>query len=149
MALTVGYMLTWRSYGTWVPGDERGYRQDGKSLSAHAGLARSSRERMVGNAVRFDAGAKKIVRNAIGQEAKRWGEEIEALAVFSNHVHVVVRYGGNPIDEFVSACKAAGRMALKGKGYERRVWAHGYDKQFCFDEESLRAKIDYVNGHGE
>ncbi len=149
MARTVGYMLTWRSYGTWVPGDERGYRQHGRALAAHAGLARLSRERMQGNAIRFDADAKKLVRGAIGQEAKRWGEKIEALAVFSNHVHVVVRYGGNPIDEFVAACKAAARLVLKRNGYERRVWAKGYDKQFCFDEESLRAKIDYVNGHGE
>lgn len=139
MARTVGCMLTWRSYGTWVAGDARG----------HAGLARYSREQMQGNAVRLNGRARKLVHDAIAQEAKRWGEKIEALAVCSDHVHVVVRYGRQPIDEFVSACKAAGRLALKGEGLEGRVWAKGYDKRFCFDEGAMEARIGYVEEHDE
>ena len=139
MALTVGYMLTWRTYGTWVAGGAQG----------SVGLARYRREQMQGNAVRLNGRATKLVHDAIVQEAKRWGEKIEALAVLSDHVHVVVRYGGQPIDEFVSACKAAGRLALKGEGFDGRVWAKGYDKRFCFDEGAMEARIEYVEGHDE
>ncbi len=139
MALTVGYMLTWRTYGTWAAGDARG----------QTGLARYCREQMKGNAVRLDGRATKLVHEAIAQEAKRWGEKIEALAVRSDHVHVVVRYGGQPIDEFVSACKAAGRLALKGEGFEGKVWAKGYDKRFCFDESAMETRIGYVEEHDE
>ena len=102
MARTVGYMLTWRTYGTWLPEE---------------GLGQYCREQMKSGAVRLDGRARALVHRAIVWEAKRWGERIEALAVSSEHVHMVVRYGGRPIDEFAGACKAAGRIALKSLGH--------------------------------
>jgi len=32
MAKTVGYMVTWTTYGTWLQGDRRGYVRDGQVL---------------------------------------------------------------------------------------------------------------------
>jgi len=32
MSKTLGYMLTWTTYGTWLQGDERGYVKDGQVL---------------------------------------------------------------------------------------------------------------------
>ncbi|MBE0536375.1 MAG: hypothetical protein IH624_11960 [Phycisphaerae bacterium] len=83
------------------------------------------------------------------REAKRWGEGIEALAVTSEHVHVVVRYSEPPIDEFVRACKAAGQAALERAGHTGRVWAKGYDKRFCFDEDALRTRVEYLEGYAK
>ena len=79
--------------------------------------------------------------------AKRWGEKIEALAVVGDHVHLVARYGGNPVDDFVLACKSAGRIALEPEGVEGRVWAIGYNRRFCFNESAMRAMIRYVEKH--
>jgi hypothetical protein len=29
MSKIIGYMVTWTTYGSWLPGDERGYVKDG------------------------------------------------------------------------------------------------------------------------
>ena len=34
-------------------------------------------------------------------------------------------------------------------GIEGKVWTRGYDVRFCFDEEALKQKIDYVQRHGD
>jgi len=39
------------------------------------------------------------------------------------------------------------RVALQAKGFVGRVWTRGYDKRYCFDEESLKDRMDYVGRH--
>ena len=90
---------------------------------------------------------KELVRAAILEEAKREDLRLEALAVYSSHVHVVVGGGEYPVDEFVALCKMAARSALHSAGIEGRVWAHGYDKRFCFDREALLDRVAYVEAH--
>ena len=34
MVKTLGYMVTWTTYGTWLQGDEQGYVKKGKVLGA-------------------------------------------------------------------------------------------------------------------
>ena len=36
MAKTLGYLITWTTYGTWLQGDERGYAKKGKVYSGSA-----------------------------------------------------------------------------------------------------------------
>jgi len=40
--------------------------------------------------------------------------------------------------------KNAARVALQKDGFIGRVWAKGFDNRYCFDEESLKKRIDYV-----
>ena len=60
---------------------------------------------------------------------------------------VVIAEGGQRIERVVSRLKSAGYYALREGGFRGRVWTRGYDKRFCFDEESLRTRVDYVKGH--
>jgi REP element-mobilizing transposase RayT len=104
---------------------------------------------MAGAAVRLGKGEKRIVKDAIVEAAKRFRQEILAIAVFSNHLHVVCRYVEVPIGVIVGYYKNAARQALREGGFEGRVWTKGYDKRFCFDEASLKTRIAYVCRHGE
>lgn len=149
MGNTVGYMVTWRMYGTWLQGDGRGYTKDGEHLGRDDVLFEANRNNLQGSAVRLTDDQKEPVEKSIGAEGRRAGEKIEAIAVCSDHVHVVVRHTGKNVGEFVGRSKAAGRGVLRGMGLCGKVWARGYDKRFCFDEEALRQRIEYVEGHGE
>lgn len=71
------------------------------------------------------------------------------MAVCSNHVHVVVGYREQSIGEVVGRFKNAGRVALKNAGIEGRIWTKGYDKRFCYDEDALKNRIEYVNEHDD
>jgi len=140
----IGYMLTWTTYGTWLQGDKRGYVKDGEVLGEDRRLYEANQRRLKGRARRLDKRDKIVVRDAILSEAKRLGQEILAIAVCSNHVHVVVNCIDEPFEVAVARYKTAGRVALCETGLEGRVWTRGYDKRFCFDEASLQDRIRYV-----
>jgi hypothetical protein len=63
-------------------------------------------------------------------------------------VHIVAEYVGVPISVLVGYYKNTGRAALQKSGFKGRAWTSGYDKRYCFDEESLIKRIEYVEGHG-
>lgn len=142
-------MLTWNMYGTWLQGDGRGYVKDGEAVKKNSRLRDDNEQRLSNDAVRFGNREKQVVEQAIKDEAGRQEVIVHAISVCSNHVHVVIGYCDQSIGEIVGRFKNAGRVALRDIGFEGRVWARGYDKRFCFDVQSLEARIRYVNKHCE
>lgn len=51
------------------------------------------------------------------------------------------------VESTAARYKRATSQALREKGFKGKVWTRGYDKRFCFDEKSLRARVDYVKKH--
>jgi REP element-mobilizing transposase RayT len=147
MAKTVGYMLTWTTYGTWLQGDERGYVKDGQILRSDQKLVELCDKFQKGQTVMLRHEEKYVVRRAILEEAARIGYPIEALAVCSNHIHLVARYFSEPIGQTVSRCKNISTSVLKEHGRSGRIWTRGFDKRFCFDRKDLIRRIQYVNNH--
>lgn len=147
MGKTLGYMVTWTTYGIWLQGDGRGYVKNGKVLGENKGLEHANKEMLKGDKFKLTKGQRKIVESAIFIEAERIGEKILAIAVCSNHIHVVISEGGDSVDKVVSRFKNAGYYALKENGFGGKVWTAGYDKRFCFDEKMLRDRITYVERH--
>ena len=80
-------------------------------------------------------------------EGERIGERLLAISVQSNHVHVVIAAGGKTISKVVSRLKCAAYYERQRNGAGRRLWARGYDKRLCFDEQSLVDRIRYVERH--
>jgi REP element-mobilizing transposase RayT len=80
-------------------------------------------------------------------EAKRLIQKVYAVAVCSNHVHLVLGYDKRAIGELVRSYKNEAYFALRKNGFVKRVWTRGYDKRYCFDEKSLKDRIDYVLRH--
>jgi hypothetical protein len=115
----IGYMLTWRTYDSWE-----------------------------GKGVRLSSGERRLAVSAIRAEAKALRQRVLAITVQSSHVHAVV-------DASVEAGYAVGRYkraitkALRENGRDSKVWARGYDKRFCFSEEELDSRIEYVRRHEE
>jgi REP element-mobilizing transposase RayT len=97
--------------------------------------------------VRFNRQHCQIVEEAIRQKAVQFGQQIYALVVCYNHLHLVVGYIPKPIDFVVQHYKAAGLIALRKVGIYGKVWTKGFYTRYCFDEATLQQKIKYVNGH--
>jgi len=92
---------------------------------------------------------KEIVKRAIEDESKKLEQIIYALAVCSNHVHIVVNFTKEKIETAAGKYKRAATQALKANGFDGKFWTKGFDKRFCFDEKALKARIGYVERHGE
>jgi len=147
MAKTLGYMVTWTTYGTWLQGDERGYIRDGKICGRNPRLERRNKENQTGNTIKFTNKQKNIVLKAIMEEARKLGQEVHSIAVCTNHVHMVVSYISDGIEKSVKHYKNASLVALRKDGFVGRVWTRGYDKRYCFDVKSLKNIFDYVERH--
>ena len=140
-------MITWTTYGTWLQGDKRGYVKDGKILPLDKGLEEANKKLQKCSPVRLSSKQKKDVENAIIKEAKRIGQKILALAVCSNHVHLVTVPCNESIESSVSRYKNVSTFALKKTVSTNRIWTRGFDKRFCFNNEELQEKVRYVCRH--
>jgi REP element-mobilizing transposase RayT len=149
MGKMVGYMVTWTTYGTWLQGDKRRYVQDGKILPTNTGLENANKRLQKYDIVRLTSIQKKVVDNAILKEAERIGQKVFALAVCSNHVHLVVGKQNESIESAISRYKNVATAALKKTGLMKRVWTRGFDKQFCFNDAALEKRIKYVLRHNK
>jgi hypothetical protein len=149
MAKTVGYMVTWTTYGTWLQGERKGYVKDGEVRGENVAIKKDCEKKLEHKPVRLGRKEKEIVREAIIEAAKRFKQTILAIAVYSNHVHIVCEYVDVPVDIVAGYYKNAGRVAIEKSGFKGKAWTRGYDKLFCFSEKDLRARIEYVNRHGK
>jgi len=87
----LAYFLTWSTYGTWLPGDERGW-----ILYAHgwqfpdAARMLEAEARMTEDACRLDGEQRDVVERQIAETCKIRNWELHAVNCRSNHAHVVV-----------------------------------------------------------
>lgn len=87
----VGFFLTWATYGTWLPGDSRGW------MEYHNGwqLPRPFREseakaKMTDEACRLDEKQRDAVESQVQETCAFRGWVLRAVNCRSNHLHVVV-----------------------------------------------------------
>lgn len=142
-------MITWTTYGTWLQGDERGYVKDGKIELPNPALAKANEQLLVKEPVTLSKAHREIVRQAIYEKAGQLNQKIFSLAVRSNHVHIVADYIQMPIGLVVRHYKNYAQSALRKIGFTGRIWTKGFDKRYCFDNQNLKQRIDYVNSHNK
>ncbi len=149
MAKTAGYMVTWTTYGSWLQGDKRRYVKDGKVLDGDEHIYSLCKKLQKSPAVKLTSKEKTVVHQTIITEAEGTGQQVEALAVCSNHVHLVARWSYHLIGKIVSRYKNAAMFALGNLGRSGRIWTRGYDRRFCFTEDELVRCIKYVKNHND
>jgi REP element-mobilizing transposase RayT len=147
MSEIIGYMVTWTTYGSWLPGDERGYVEDGVVLPANQKILELSKEKQKSPVVILTEEEIKIVQKIILSEAERIDNEVLALTVRSNHVHIVIRPHSQSLDKIIGRYKSMTTRALWNIGRIGRIWTKRYDKRLCLSNEQLEARINYVNKH--
>ena len=140
-------MITWTTYGTWLQGDKRGYVNKGNILPENTALANSNANRLTCDPVKLSKDQRQIAHDAIITKAKKLNHNILAVSIASTHIHLVLQYSPNPLGRIVAHYKNAIRIALHTTGIKGKIWSTGYDKRYCFNEESLNQRIAYVRSH--
>ena len=164
MALCDRYwLLTWTTYGTWLPGDRRGFVSsvrdaDGRKVIHNVvgtpvdkddpQLRAAALERMAGPPVWLsDAQAAIALRQLHAHVAFR-GHDLEAAAIMTNHVHIVVGVSGDPapsrlLGDFKSYLSRA-LNADCGRPKGGTWWTESGSKGKLPDEEAVRLAVEYV-----
>jgi REP element-mobilizing transposase RayT len=156
--IPLAYLITFRTYGTWLHGDERGsvdrFHNIYQEPYAEANSERkaSIMSRMGSTPVILDAQQRNLVDAAVRKvcEYKRWA--LMALNVRTNHIHVVVAIGTVKSDTALNAFKAYATRNMRQNGCWKQAhspWVNKGSKRSLWNEKSIEMAIDYViNGQG-
>jgi REP element-mobilizing transposase RayT len=105
------WLLTWRTYGTWLPGDERGFvdpvldeqghrvihNLPGTPIDAdNPRLHKYSQEILRGPAVYLTREQAAALLEQFQETARHRGWELLAVSILPNHVHLIVGVNGDP-----------------------------------------------------
>ena len=149
----LAYFVTWTTYGTWLHGDSRGSVDDEHNLVGRDRLGpdeerlAASRRGMREDAFVLDVRGRGLVEAAIVDHADLRGWRIDALAVRSNHVHVVVGSSSHSPEVVAGQFKAWGTRRLREAGLigdRTRVWTKMASTRSIHTEASRVAAVDYV-----
>ena len=143
----IGYFLTWVTYGTWLPGDVRGWVEYRRGWQLPDPIReREANARMTENACFLTSLQRQAVEVQIAETCAHRGWTLHAVNCRSNHVHVVVTADvANPKKVRVGL-KAWATRILKERFDSGREnwWAERGSIRFLNNEDDLDAAILYV-----
>lgn len=155
------WLLTWTTYGTWLPGDGRGFVSEIRDEAGNKVLHNTpgttcdrdipplqtyAASTMTEEAVWLDLAQAQAVADQLRETAAHRCWWILALAVMANHVHVVVGVPGDPEpDKLRGDFKSWATRRLKGGWPDRESWwTQGGSDRVKKTPEAIRAAVVYV-----
>ncbi len=97
MADPLGFMITWSTYGTWLPGDQRGWVLYRRGWQLPDPILRlEAGARMTETACRLDREQRRAVEEHVAETCRWKGWVLHAENCRSNHLHVVVSADTHP-----------------------------------------------------
>ena len=143
----VGVFITWTTYGTWLPGDARGWRSRKRGHQLPDAILEARCEAiLISEPVLLRTADRVAVEAACAKHCNFRGWTLHAVNARTNHVHVVVSAYAKPQvvrDQLKANCTQAIRAQTDPLNCER-TWTKGGDCQVLFDEDDLFDAIDYV-----
>lgn len=158
------WLLTWTTYGTWLPGDDRGFVSNvdlgdgtGKRLNEVGskpsakirGLQILAKENMNGPPIYLNVEQAKVLFDQFRETARFRNWSLLAVAIMANHVHLLVGVPGDPdphrllrdFKSYGSRClnKVAGKL---GSG---TWWTEGGSTRKKGSDEAIINATEYVS----
>jgi REP element-mobilizing transposase RayT len=149
----LAYLITWTCYGTWLPGDARGWTKWHHSeKQPQPLLAEWSRTQMGEPAVVLDKTHREVVETTVAKhcELRQW--QLHAVSCRTNHCHVVVTatmYDAEAVrDQFKSWSTRRLNELERSRGEAGMVRDHWWTRKgsvrLLFNDQSLRTAVQYT-----
>ncbi len=139
--------ITWTTYGSWLPGDKRGWRKSpGGPQLPQPKLEAWCRDRLQEKPVMLSRAQRNEVEAVIMEHAGRRGWELHALSARSNHVQLAVTACEKPErvrDQFKA--NATHRLRkCETPIQQSKIWTKGGDIEWLATEDDLEQVIMYI-----
>lgn len=154
----IAVFITFRTYGTWLHGDERGsidrYHNRYRSPRAPGNpvMREQHAKRLKSEPVTLNGRQRATVKAAIRDVCKHRKWRLIAINVRTNHVHIVVAIGSAKPEAAVRDFKAYSTRALRNRRLwivDHSPWVEGASCRYIWKEPGLERVCDYVvNGQG-
>ena len=138
--------LTWTTYGTWLPGDRRGWSRPGRRhLPEHPLRERAARRRMADEPCLLSHRQRRTVADTVLAHCEVRGWSLHAGVARSNHVHVVLSALGVEPPEVRRQLKAwTTRRLREAEPGRTNWWTEGGDIAFLDSEDDVAGAVEYV-----
>jgi REP element-mobilizing transposase RayT len=148
----LAYFITFHTHGTWLHGDERGSMDKAHNAPGTPRLRPDEKRQQRARAVMrnppvvLTEPARKLVRDAIQRVVEHRAWTVHALAVCTNHVHIVVSAPERP-ELVMNALKSWATRRLVEAGLLPAgfpAWVRHGSTQYLWKSAELRAACEYV-----
>ena len=144
----LAYFITWTVYGTWLQGDERGWRRyrGGHELPQPL-LAQWHRDRLLYPIVLLTAKHREKVIDQIEAHCLHRGWHLWKANPRTNHVHAVVtapELSGSKVRDQLKANCTRGLREIDRPFANRPVWSRGGDWKCVNTQEDLDSVVLYA-----
>jgi REP element-mobilizing transposase RayT len=150
-ALPLAHLITFHSYGTWLPGDPRGAVRRGDQRgdpysSPNEALASRAFALLKGGPVVFGREERVVVLAAIVEVCRWRAWRLHAAHVRGNHAHVVVGAAAPPakITGDVKAWSTRHLVKAAHRPQGARVWARGFGTRHLWQATAVEGACSYV-----
>ena len=153
MSEQLAFLITWTTYGTWLPGDERGWVERGRGFQLPDPIRKQeARARMTEDVCLLDKEQRRLVEKTIADHCRIRGWQLHIVNCRTNHVHAVVTAERDP-DDVRDQFKAWGTRRLKelerSRGrpeatMRKKWWAEKGSERRLWDNASLEGAVQYV-----
>ena len=148
----LAYFISFRTYGSWLRGDERGWqdRRNNKYGSPFGqpdeSLAVRDAERLRHAPAVLSAEARDVVARTIREVCEFRAWDLVALSVLALHAHSVVGADASP-ERILSTLKAWATRRLREAGLldkDTAVWSNHGSTRYLWKEEQVSRACEYV-----
>ncbi|MBV9960287.1 MAG: transposase [Acidobacteria bacterium] len=156
--IPLAYLITFRCYGTWLHGDERGSIDrfhnlyQSSYISPTENWRQHNLQKLKGDPLILSDVQRKSVESAVRETCNLRGWFLRAINVRTNHIHLVVSIGEAKPALALNAFKANATRQMRQDGCwqsSHSPWADKGSKRYLWNERSVARAIDYVlNGQG-
>jgi REP element-mobilizing transposase RayT len=157
------WLLTWTTYGTWLPGDERGFvspkfeneqtekrnNRFGTQYDSHRpDLNQIARTKIIGQPVLLNKNQAEVLKRQFLETAVFRGWSIRSAAIMPNHIHLLTGVAGDPDpSNLLRDFKSYGSRELN-KHFEHPEsgtwWTEQGSKRKVTDDEHLQTVVNYI-----
>jgi REP element-mobilizing transposase RayT len=142
----IAYFMTWTTYGTWMPGDQRGWWRGHDFHRQNDLMCDMSVSNMKESAFTLSPDQRGIVEATLTRHCEIRSWALHTANARTNHIHVVVTAPGctpkTVRDQFKAWCT---RRLQPTSPTRERFWTEGASCRWINHEEDLQAAINYVN----
>jgi REP element-mobilizing transposase RayT len=145
MSDPLGFFITWTTYGTWLPGDARGWVRSGEPdiQAADPQKEIGARGKLLAEPVLLTTEQRSIVEQTIHDHCNHRKWKLHAVNARTNHVHVVVTADVTP-EQVMGQFKAWCSRRLNAKWHRKQWWTEHGSTRWLNDAESFGMAVDYV-----
>ncbi len=149
----LAFFITFRCYGTWLHGDERGsttrfQNQFGEPhLKPNENWEEFNRQRQNNPSFKLDVKCRETVKQAILETCRYRNWSLHAFNVRTNHVHVVLGGGRKEGKQILATLKANATRMLRESGLcaaNNSPWSRKGSVRYIWDISALGDVVDYV-----